>query len=278
MLRIVKVLNSSVVLVSDGTQKEFIVLQKGVGYGRKPGEQVELSGDGRIYMMLSSTDHRQLAELLSAIPPVYLEITQEIVDYAEQTLSAKLNEHIYLALTDHLYFAVERQKQGLVITNRVFWELKTFYPTEYQIGLFALDVLEKRLGFRLSDEEAANVAFHVVNAQKDEGSQYDAMRAAKFIGNIVTLVTYTINWNPDKESIHYSRFISHMQFFAERFFTDRMLEADDDFLYQQVEQGYPQAMSCAEKIRTFIVKEYDRGITNEEVVYLAIHIQRLLTR
>ena len=125
---------------------------------------------------------------------------------------------------------------------------------------------------------SANIAFHIVNAQKEEKVQYDAMRAAKLIGRVITLVTYFMNCQPDKESIHYSRFLSHMQYFAERFFTDRMLDSSDDFLYAQMEKGYPKALACAKKVRTHIIKEYNKGISNEEVAYLAVHIQRLASR
>lgn len=278
MLRIKKVLNSSVVLAADEDGGEFIVLEKGIGYGRKTGETVELKEESRIFVQLSQTDRNQLAELLSTIPSGYLEMTQEIVAFAQQELHTALNEHIYLALTDHLHFAVERYEKNMTFANRVFWELKSFYPKEYQVGVRALDIIERELGIRLPLEEAANIAFHIVNAQKEDEVQYDAMRAAKLIGKVVTLVTYSMNCQPDRESLHYSRFISHMQYFAERFFTDKMLDSPDDFLYAQIEQGYPRALSCAEKVRTLILKEYDRAISNEEVAYLAVHIQRLASR
>ena len=278
MLYIKKVLNSSVILVAD-EEEEFIVLEKGIGYGRRPGEAVEIKQDSQIFVQLSQTDRNQLAELLSEIPAGYLEMTQKIVAYAEQQLNTSLNEHIYLALTDHLHFAIERFRKNMIITNRVFWELKTFYPKEYQIGKKALEIVEQEIGgVVLPEEEAANIAFHIVNAQKEEKVQYDAMRAAKLIGRVITLVTYFMNCQPDKESIHYSRFLSHMQYFAERFFTDRMLDSSDDFLYAQMEKGYPKALACAEKVRTPIIKEYNKGISNEEVAYLAVHIQRLASR
>lgn len=278
MLHIKKVLNSSVVLVSDEEKEEFIILEKGIGYGRKPGEAVEVKQDSQIFVQLSQTERNQLVELLSEIPSGYLEMTQKIVAYAEQQLNTSLNEHIYLALTDHLHFAMERFRKNMILTNRVFWELKTFYPKEYQIGIKALEIVKREMEATLPEEEAANIAFHIVNAQKEEGVQYDAMRAAKLIGKVVTLVTYFMNCQPDKESIHYSRFISHMQYFAERFFTDKMLDSADDFLYAQIEKGYPKALTCAEKVRTHIIKEYNKGISNEEVAYLAVHIQRLASR
>ncbi len=278
MPKIKKVLNSSVILAANEDDEEYIILDKGIGYGKKAGEIVEVSEGSKIFVHLSQRDHRQLAELLGSIPSEYVEMTQEIVAIAEAQLNTTLNEHVYLALTDHLNFAVERFHKHMIITNRVFWEFKTFYPKEYKVGQKALDLIQERMGIRLPDEEAANIGFHIVNAQKEAESQFDAMRAVKLVGTIMTLVTYLMNSQPDKESIHYSRFISHLQYFSERFFTNKMLDSKDDFLYDQMEKAYPKAFNCAEKIRTYIIKEYDKVISNEEVAYLAVHIQRLASR
>lgn len=278
MPKIKKVLNTSVILVSDEQLNEYIILQKGIGYGRKAGEEVEILEESQMFIPCCEADRKNLLDLLVSIPSCYLEIAQEVIAYAEKQLNTKLNDHIYLTLTDHIHFAVERHYQKMIVVNHVFWEMKTFYREQFKIGQYALKIIEKKLGICLPEEEAANIAFHIINAQKEQGSGYDAMRAAKLIGQVVTVVTYSLNCQPDKESIHYSRFISHMQYFSERFFSGKLLESDDDFLYEQMKKGYPKAMACAEKIRTHILKEYDNRISNEEVAYLAVHIQRLLSR
>lgn len=275
MYTIQKVLNSSVVLVVDENGSECILLAKGIGYGRKQGQTISKLEDGRIFIPHTNSDLKQLKELLDTIPAIFPELTQEIVTYAEKYLNTSLNEHIYLALTDHLHFAVERYKQNMLVTNRVFWEIKNFYPKEFAVGKFALELVNNRLDIKLPEEEAANVAFHIINAQKSVESQFDALRASKLIGAIVMLVTYTMKCQLDTESIHYARFISHLQFFVERFFSNKMLNDTDNFLYKQMLNTYPNTLNCAEKIRSFICKDYNTVIPDEEVAYLAIHIQRL---
>ena len=128
-MHIQKVLNSSVVLVQDDSGEESILLGKGIGYGRKAGEPIERQPSDRVFLPLSNPDAQPMLELFSSIPAVYLDLTQDIVDDAEQSLGVKLSAHIYLLLTDHLHFAVERQQKGLVVTNRIFWEIKHFYPS-----------------------------------------------------------------------------------------------------------------------------------------------------
>lgn len=274
-MKIRKVLNSSVVLVVDDLGEESILLGKGIGYGRKPGEDIVRQPSDRVFIPLSNPDAKQMLELFSSIPPEYLDITQEIVRDAEKTLNTTLSKHIYLMLTDHLHFAAERQKQGIVITNRVFWEIKNFYRREFDIGLRALALIRERLGVELPEEEAANVAFHIVNATKDEAVHYDAMQAAKLIGSMMSIVTYTMHCTFDTESINYSRFISHLQFFAERYYSGKLLVSTDDFLYVQMSNVYPAAISCAEKLRAYLRHNDGTELPNEEVAYLALHIARL---
>ena len=168
-MHIQKVLNSSVVLVQDDSGEESILLGKGIGYGRKAGEPIERQPSDRVFLPLSNPDAQPMLELFSSIPASYLELTQDIVDDAEQSLGVKLSAHIYLLLTDHLHFAVERQQKGLVVTNRIFWEIKHFYPKEYAVGQRGLQKVKAKLGIELPDEEAGNIAFHIVNARHGVG-------------------------------------------------------------------------------------------------------------
>lgn len=255
-MHIQKVLNSSVVLVQDDSGEESILLGKGIGYGRKAGEPIERQPSDRVFLPLSNPDAQPMLELFSSILASYLELTQDIVDDAEQSLGVKLSAHIYLLLTDHLHFAVERQQKGLVVTNRIFWEIKHFYPKEYAVGQRGLQKVKAKLGIELPDEEAGNIAFHIVNARQDPQAGYDAMRAAQLIGELSNIVTYSMHCPVSTESIHYARFVSHLQYFAERFFSGKLMDSEDDFLFQQMQQNYPAAVTCAEKIRTFVLRKY----------------------
>ena len=127
----------------------------------------------------------------------------------------------------------------------------------------------------LWDEEAGNIAFHIVNARQDPQAGYDAMRAAQFISELSNIVTYSMHCPVSAESIHYARFVSHLQYFAERFFSGKLMDSEDDFLFQQMQQNYPAAVTCAEKIRTFVLRKYGVFLPNEETAYLALHVARL---
>ncbi|MGN7309332.1 PRD domain-containing protein [Bacillus subtilis] len=43
-----------------------------------------------------------------------------------------------------------------------------------------------------------------------------------------------------------------------------------------IQKKYPEAHKCSEKIRKFIENNYTYQLTNEEMMYLTIHIERVV--
>lgn len=276
MPQIIKVLNSSVVLARDKEFGEAIVLQKGIGYGKKAGQEIELDSTAKIFTQKKQIETEKLAKLLEEIDPNYLEATDLILEYAQILLPEKLNSHIYLALTDHLHFAVQRQKENIVLTNRLFWEIKSFYPREFKIGQYGLKVVKSLLKVELPEEEAANIAFHIINAAHPQEDKVDRIRAAKLVKNLVRIITLQIPGEIDENSVHYSRFVSHIQFFVERYLKNSMLSDADGTLFEQVALKYSKAAQIASKVELFLEKEGGKKIPQEEIGYLTVHIARLL--
>lgn len=272
-----KVLNANSILAQDKDNKEFVYFGKGIGYGKKVGEEVSESNVNQVFIPVDNNQTKEYLYLLDSIPPVFLEITQEIVKKAEEELATKLNLSIYFTLSDHLNFSVERLKNDIIITNRVFWEIKNYYPNEFNVGLYALKLIKRQLGVVLPQEEAANIAFHLINAQTEDNQTKDGMNYAKLIGGIVNLVRYSIGNTVDTDSVHYQRFITHVKFFVERYFEDKMLNDENDALFEQIVLLYPKAMEVAFSVKDYIEKIYPNKLTKDELTYLAVHINRLLS-
>ncbi|MDN4764333.1 PRD domain-containing protein [Clostridioides difficile] len=270
-----KVLNSSVVLVHDANDNEFILLGKGIGYGKKTGEYICGSNDNQMFVPVENIKSKQFLELMDDIPVDILKLTQEIIVEAEKLLNSSFNKNLYLILEDHFNFAIERMRKGIKITNRVFWEIKNYYPNEFKVGMVAIYMVEERLGIQLPEEEAANIAFHFANAMASDGNSYDTIKYAKVIGEIINIFVFSLNRTLDKKSMHYMRFITHIKFFVERFFSDSMLSSGDDLLFNQMKRSNPKEMLIALKVRDFLEKKYGKKLTNEEIAFLVIHIARV---
>ncbi|MCM3728956.1 PRD domain-containing protein [Neobacillus cucumis] len=277
MIKIKKVLNSSVVLVENEQKKEYILFGKGIGYGQKAGNVIEEHQADQMFLPVENIKVKEFLGLLDTIPPVFIELTQQIVNFAEEKLNTKLNTGIYFTLMDHLHFAVERYKKNINITNRVYWEIKNYYSEEFDIGVYALKKMNEKLNIELPIEEAANIAFHLINAQGEKKESKNGMKFAKMIGSIVNLVRYTLNININTENIHYTRFITHVKFFVERFYTDKMIDEKDNVLFEQIASLYPHAMDGAFKVKEYIKQVHEKTIPNAELAYLAVHIHRLIS-
>lgn len=270
-----KVLNSSVVLVRDEKGKEFILLGKGIGYGKKAGETIQPSTDNQMFVPVGDQNTMQYLNVLETIPLPVLQVTKQIIVHAEKLMQTTFSNNLYFVLADHLQFAIERMKQNMIITNRVYWEIKTYYPQEFRAGTIALSLIEEDLGIRLPDEEAANIAFHLANTRSDSDGGYDSIKYAKVMAEINNIVIFGINRTLDKQSIHYIRFVTHIKFFVERYFTGKLLSGEDDSLYQRMKLMNPKEFSIALHVKEFLENKYHILLPDEEISYLTVHIVRV---
>lgn len=275
MITIKKVLNTSVVLVEDDNLQEFIMLSKGIGYGRKNGDTIDTPIDKQLFIPVDNLKERQYIEILENIPYDLLNVTKLITDEARLYLGKSMNDSLYFVLADHIAFAIERQKNNLHIMNRVFWEIKSFYPDEFEVGLKGIALIKQHLDIELPEQEAANIAFHIVNAQVGDVDGFDSAKTAKLIGEIMNIIQYSLGKPLDKRNVHYIRLVIHIKFFAERFFTNSMLNNTDTSLYLQLKKQYQQELGIVEKIEQFIVGKYHVSISEEELSFLMVHIHRI---
>ncbi len=276
MARIKKVLNSSVVLITDEKDAEYIILGKGIGYGRKQNEELSVDNSTfQTFIPVANNKSKQIVELLNSIAPEILDVTYKMITLAKEKLHSEFNNNLYFILADHLNFAVQRFDNNMFTTNRLLWEVKNFYPDEFSVGMQCLDLFNKALHMNLPESEAVSIAFHLINAQAKDNPDYDSARYAKLIGEIVNLVCYSLNKPIAEDSIHYLRFVTHIRFFVERFFTNKMLEENDNAFRLSIHDQCKKEVVIADKVKNYLLKQYDKEITREEQIYLIIHINRL---
>lgn len=265
-------------MLADKDGSEMIVLGKGIGFSRKKEELIDENDVDKIFIPLNESKNEYILELIDDIPLAFFELTKKIVALAEEQLDTKLNNNIFLTLTDHLHFALDRYQSGINIANRLYWEIKNYYPKEYAVSTQAVKIINQYFDVVLPQEEAANIAFHLINAQSEDEST-DSLASAKMIGGIVNMVRYSIQTEVDENSVHYLRFITHVKYFVERFYTGKLMDDEGGSeLYKQMWTLYPSAMEVGIKVQDYLSKMYDKTISEEEVAYLGVHINRLMNK
>ena len=277
-MKIHKVINNNIVIVLDAAEKELILMGRGIGFKKHPGDQFDERMIEKKFTMASKEQSGHLSDLLNEIPLQEMDAAVTIMETALQKLNKKLNEGTIISLSDHIHTSIERSKDNIFVKNVLLWEIKKFYPEEYQIGKTALHIIQEKTGILLPEDEAGFIALHIVNAQMED-SVGDMYGLTKVMQEIIHIIKYTCRVSFDEESVYYYRFITHLKFFAQRLLTHTTChEEGNDKLLEVVREQYQESYQCVRKITDFIVRNYDYCLSGEEQLYLTIHIERIVKK
>ena len=275
-MKVHKILNNNVIVTLDDKGKELILTGRGIGFKKREGDLIDINLIEKQFSLDNKDILPKFNELLSEIPLEVLTTSQIIINHAKACMESKLQDSIYISLTDHIHFAIERHKQGFDIPNGFLWEIKKFYPKEFQVGLYALSVIKKRLGIELPEDEAGFITFHIINSQLN-GTMPNIVNMTKIMREILNIVKYHFNIEYDEDCLSYQRFVTHLKFFAQRILSKGTQTQQDSSLYEIVRQKYDQAYLCTKQIDLHLIQQYQHPLTDDESLYLTIHIERLRT-
>ena len=270
-----KVLNNNVVTIINENDEEAVVMGRGLAFQKKKGDEIDESKIEKIFVLENKSINKKLLTLVNDIPAKYLEIAEDIIKYAEDKLGKKLNENIYLTLTDHISFAISRAEKNLEIKNAMLWDIKRLHKEEFDVGIHALRVIKENLNFDLPEDEAASIAMHILNGELDQEIP-EIVDMIKLIEEILKMVKYHFNIEFDEESINYYRFVTHLKFFTQRLSSGRYYEDNDNDLFDMIKLKYPNSYECVKRIEGFIKQKYCTQLTKEEMLYLIIHTARVV--
>lgn len=257
-----KIFNNNAILARDPDKHEFVVMGCGIAFKKNVEEKVDENLIEKTFILKQKDASEKFKLLLEDIPTEHVSLCYDIIEYAKNILGVELNDYIYVTLTDHVSYALKLFDEGFNRPNPLIWEIKKFYPKEFSIGLKALELIEDELEKVLPEDEAMN------SDVKDIANQ------TKKIQDILNIVKYTYNIPLDEKSLNYERFVTHLRFFFQRLNKKQDIEAEDDFLLKQVKVKYKKAYECMLKVEKYL----EMNLSDEEQLYLTIHIQRVTHR
>lgn len=271
-----KVINNNIISAYEKSGAEVIVMGRGIGFKKKQGEMVPADQISKIFRIKSRTLAEQFKELLANMPLERVRISDEIISHAKDHLKLKLNQSIYVTLTDHINFAIERVSQGIEPQNALLWEIKRFYPQEFQLGIYALELIQDRLGILLPEDEAGFIALHFVNAEYGTDIR-DAVKFPDQMQAIVDIVERELGILLDESSLHYERFMTHIKFLIQRIYRKELLSSEDRELSLMMQRKYHREYQCSVKVAEYIMQATGCRLSEEEIMYLSVHIRRVST-
>lgn len=274
-MKIEKVLNNSLVFAKDKEGQEFIVMGKGLGFNSKVGDQIKDDSIERIFIPNDHSNTNEYVRILESMPKEYLDaINIALLDIQDQLID-QMKDEMFMMLLDHIAFAIERYQDGITLQNKLLREVQRFYPDEFNVGLAIVHKLNQLLSIELPEEEAGNIAFHLINAQTKEQDMEHVLLSMKMLKDILNLIQYQLNIELDTNSIHYSRLVVHLQYFIQRIVSQKQIETTDSYLYDQFKEKYPKEHKCAQSIRSYVDQVAQVIVADEEVFYLMVHLVRL---
>lgn len=276
-MRVVKVLNNSLVLALDEAGQETILMGKGIGYHKSIGYQFQESEIEKVFVLKNKEVSRSIIRLAAETDAVYFELAKSVIDYAIEAFGMKLMDHIYLSLTDHLSFAARRIRDGIVLQNFYTLEMRKFNPNEFQVGEYAVRLMSGQLGMEVPLDEAGNIAFHFINAQYDHPYNSQNLLIASTVKDILDIVKYSFGVTYKEDSTPYSRYVTHVQLFVQRLVSRNQLpDEKSSLLYEQILAVCQKEFECVDKIQIYVTDKFRQKLTSQERMYLALHIHRVL--
>ncbi|EDS17855.1 transcription antiterminator LicT [Thomasclavelia ramosa DSM 1402] len=184
-----KIINNNIVSSLDENHNEIILMGRGIAYQKSRGEVVLDEMIEKQFYLKNDKQNNRFLELIKDIPVNVLNVTDEIIDFARKGLDKELNDGIYITLTDHINYAIERYLQGINVQNPLLWEIRQFYQEEYKIAAEALKIINQKLMVNLSEDEVGFIALHFVNAELNSEME-EVTQITKIIQEILNIVRY----------------------------------------------------------------------------------------
>lgn len=276
LMKFVRTLNNSAAIVEDDG-KEEVVLGKGIGFGLKKGDQVDESKIERRFVTADDQDLDQVKDIRSTT----LDVTNKVVDLVEPLLQIKFNDYQYLALADHIDFAVTRIKDHIDVSdNNTSWEVKNLFPKEYRISQRVIDLINNELKIELPKSEAVFMTYHLVNASSDEDKVQETVQITNLISGIINIVQLEYQMVLDTNSFNYNRFITHLRALLVRLIRHQKTDTAelDPSLLGFMKVKYSHAYETAERIATYLHSKMGWKLQPDDIFYLVLHIFRVTSR
>lgn len=272
MYRVSKVLNNNGVIAIDMDEnKEYVILGKGVGFGKKVSQRFDKPEGCTTYRLEQETERGSAKELVKGIEPEYLEIADAILTESQKVFGDSIDRGILFPLADHISFAVARIRRNEQISNPLTEDIKVLFYSEFKVAETLKTILRERLQIEIDDHEVGYVALHIHSAIGDEKVSV-AMQTARAVRECIDMLEKATGKPIDVLSLSYNRLMNHMKYMVARASTGEKLNLDmNEYMLDQYPQAYKVATDICKNLEECIGHKLDETETG----YLSMHIQRV---
>lgn len=271
-----KTLNNNVLIAEDDNRKEVVLIGKGIGFNRKKGDHLSEQFVEKIFTLKDKEKQEQYKSLLPQMDSKIFDAIIDAMEFIKNQTHVILDEHIHVALTDHLMFSIYRITKGISIKNPFLLETKTLYPYEYEIASEVVDLVNESVNIQLPEDEIGFITLHIHSAIKHKELS-EINKDSQLLNRLVDVIEKAFNAKIDKQSIDYIRLIRHLRFLIERMHSEDELN-ESSKITSTLQDEYPFCYNLAWKLIKIIQHALKKPVGDAEVVYLTMHLQRIYSK
>lgn len=120
------------------------------------------------------------------------------------------------------------------------------------------------------------MALNIANSMQKEST--DLYKVTQIMQEVIDIIRREFMVEIDEGTVSYYRFINHLKYFAERIISGNTYPDEEDDLLEIIKVRYVNSYKVAQKIKKHINLNYNYDLSNEELLYLTIHIERIIYR
>lgn len=270
--RAIKVMNNNVLLAQQEDGTEVLLLGKGIGFGVKKGQMVEISGDDqRVLTVFDDNIHPGKSKDLSFDIEVIERATHDIVKIAREQLGIT-DKNLFNALFDHISFAVERLKIGLPIDNPFTGEIAILCAKEYEVAEAAATMIKEKIDVDIGEAERGFIALHLYSARRNKPIN-TAMKDARVYKQAIEMINRRFSREISAQSTACKSFLMALNRMLSAVAHEKTLEMP---LRQHVALNMREYHKMAKEIAEMIRQEVGITLGDDALAFLAVDICRLI--
>lgn len=272
-LLVKKVLNNNVLIADHDSYGEVVMIGKGIGFNRKRGDFIQAELAEKVFVLKNELEQENYKKLLPHIDDHLLEVIISAIQLIKNRADVPLNEHIHVALTDHLMFAINRLTNGMEMRNPFLLETKALYPVEFDIAEEVVKLIGEKSGIFLPEGEVGFIALHIHSALTNKQIS-EVNKHSQLVGLLIEIVEEQLRVKIDKEGIDYLRLVRHLRYAIDRIVNEEKVEEPEGISFLLKEE-YPLCYNLSWKLIKVMQQALKKKVYDAEAVYLTMHLQRL---
>lgn len=276
-MKVVKKINNNVAIGIDGNNKEVVLFGKGIGFPSMPYELNDLSKIDRTFYDVD----KRYYQLFEEIDAELFGFIGHMVDVIMARTPGNWDPHLTFILADHINFALKRTKLNMRVGFPYSFDIETEFPEFNKYAKWIVTNINKKMRVHLEKGEITCVAMHLLSAYEGtrrSDEETSSEKASRILNKVMKIIENFFQFKIDKNSINYYRFRYHIQYFVKRKENKEEVMEESTALLDNMKDNYPKTYECICEIEKFLVEEFNEPCSNEELLYLMIHINRLYSK